>query len=164
MKIPIVLPVVGVDIDGAGALSVDVDGVPYGAGRTLCRDDLRSVLDEITAEHQSAVRVEVHEDDGTSYADIATPPADPPVGPSGSGTDATPAFGHPMPGASGQGFRPGEQVAVAVVLLHRIADDTGSAVVNLPPSVMSGRGASVVMFGLDSHVMTRVEACREASA
>lgn len=154
MTIPIVLPVVQVVVDGAGALTIEVDGELYDAGRTLCRGDLRSVLDEITGESQSAVRVEVLESDGTTYADIATPPVEHPD----EAPRATPVPTQSMPGISGHGFRPREQIAVAVVLLHQTADDTGSAVVNLPPAVMSACHASVVLFGLDSKMTALVEA------
>lgn len=154
MKIPVVLPVVHVSIDGAGTLAIDVDGKPYEADRTLGRGDLGSVLDEITSERQSAVRVEVLENDGTTYADIATPPAEP----SDAEAEDPPVPVQSLPGISGSGFRPGERVAVAYVLLHQTADATGSAVVHLPPSMISGRGASVVLFGLDSNVLAQVEA------
>lgn len=161
MKVPVVLPVAHVSIDSAGALAIDVDGEPYDSGRILCRGDLRLVLDEITSEHQSPVRVEVREADGTTYADIATPPVEHPAGPPVEPSDAAdprPVATHSLPGISGNGFRPGERVAFAYVLLHEIADADGSAVVHLPPSVTSGRRSSVVLFGLDSHVTALVEA------
>jgi hypothetical protein len=153
MKIPIVLPVVRVRIDGVGALTVDVDGAAYGSDRDLRRGDLRSVLDEITGSRQSPVRVEVVERDGTTYADIAAPPIE-----SEAVAAAAPLPRHSMSGISGSGFLPGEQVAIAFVLLHQTADEAGSAIVNLPPSVLVGRRTSMVMFGLDSNVMARVEA------
>lgn len=153
MKIPIVLPVVRVHIDGAGTLTVDVDGASYGADRDLDRSDLRSVLDQITNSRQSPVRVDVIESDGTTYADIATPPTE-----SEAAAAAAPLSGHSMSGITGSGFLPGEQVAIAFVLLHQTADEAGSTIVNLPPSVLVGRRTSMVMFGLDSNVMARVEA------
>ena len=154
MTIPIVLPVVHVGVDDAGALTIEVDGEPYDAGRTLSRADLRPVVDEITSERQSAVRVEVLESDGTTYADIATPL----VAPAEERAAAVRVPTHSMPGISGHGFRPGEQIVVAVVLLQQTADDRGSAVVNLPPAVMSVRRASVVLVGLDSKMTALVEA------
>jgi hypothetical protein len=153
MKIPIVLPVVRVRIDGAGALTIDVDGAAYSADHLLCRGDLRSVLDEITISRQSAVRVEVVESDGTTYADIAAPPTE-----SEAVAAAVPLPRHSMSGISGSGFLPGEQVVIAFVLLQQTADEAGSAVVNLPPSVLVGRRSSMVMFGLDSNVVARLEA------
>jgi len=152
MKIPIVLPIVHVSIDGVGALAVEVDGTAYAVDRTLCRGDLRSVLDEITSSRQSAVRVEVLESDGTTYADIATPPTGHPGAP--AGTRGQPS----MPGISGSGFRPGERVAIALVVLHQTADAAGNAIVNLPPSVLAGRRTGMVLFGLDSNAIARVEA------
>jgi hypothetical protein len=151
MKIPIVLPVVHVSIDAAGALTVDVDGAPYAADHALCRTDLRSVLAEITSSRQSAVRVEVLESDGTTYADIATPPIEHPGVPAGA--PGTPL----LPGISGSGFRPGERVAIALVLLHQTADTAGNAIVNLPPSVLAGRRTGMVLFGVDSNAIAQVE-------
>ncbi len=152
MKIPIVLPVVHVSIDAAGALAIDLDGTAYGADRVLCRTDLRSVLAEITSSRQSAVRVEVLESDGTTYADIATPPTENPG--ASAGTPSTPS----MPGISGSGFRPGERVAIALVLLHQTADAAGNAVVNLPPSVLAGRRTGMVLLGVESNSIAQVEA------
>jgi hypothetical protein len=157
MKIPVVLPVVRVTIGASGELAVDVDDEPYGSKQNLHRCDLQPVLDAITTERDSAVRVEIVEHDGTTYADIATPPAVPAL-PAHEAAGASRVPGHPVAGVTGSGFRPGEQVAVAFVLLHQTADDEGHAVVNLPPAALSGHRASVVLFGLDSEATARIEA------
>lgn len=153
MKIPVVLPVVHVSIDEAGALTIDVDGEPYDNDRTLFRDDLRTALAAITSEREGAVRVEVKESDGTTYADIATPPEAP-----SHDMAATPAAASSLPGVSGTGFEPGEQVVLAYVLLHGTADGAGKAVVHLPPSLMADRCGAMVLLGLESKVSALLEA------
>lgn len=172
MKTPIVLPTVHVAVGDTGALTADIDGTPYAVGRTLYRGDLRKLLTEITRGQQTAVRVEVTEHDGTRYADIAVPPAADPMAaehagdaadagqpkPTGLPTPASPAPTHSRPGICGTGFGPGEQVAVAYVLLHQTADPLGRAMIHLPPSALASRRASVVLLGLDSNVAVVLEA------
>lgn len=150
MKIPVVLPIVRVFVEPTGCLRVELDGEPYGADRALRREDLSKILGEITAEHQTAVRVEVAEADGTTYADIATlsPDTDPPA--------AVSVPSSPMPGLRGKGFEPGEEIAVAYVVLHQRADDTGAALFRLPPALLTRRKCALVLVGLTSGVMTRV--------
>lgn len=153
MKVPVVLPVVHVTVDGEGGLAVEVDGDPYDAEVALTRTNLQRVLDTITTERETAVRVEIRESDGTTYADFATPPEQNPEPPPSPVPVAV-----AMPGISGTGFRPGEPIAVAYVLLKDVADEDGAAAVRLPPSVIAGRTAGMVLMGLESRVATLVEA------
>jgi len=157
MKIPVVLPVVHVRVDEAGLLKIDVDGQCYADNRALRRHDLHTALDEITSERQSPVRVEVVECDGSAYADIATPAAEPRDEASRRAPTAAPSMPS-MPGVSASGFHPGEHVALAYVLVHATADDAGNAVVHLPPSAMSGRHSVMVFLGLDSRATALVKA------
>ena len=151
MRIPVVLPTVHVSVAGDGTLVIDVDGEPHGTDRTLRRGDLRSVLAEITTALDSAVRVEVQETDGTTYADIATPPE--PKEP----VDAPPVTEVPEPGINGTGFRPGEEVAIAYVFARRTADDEGTAALHLPPALLAARREGLVLFGLTSRVIAPVD-------
>lgn len=153
MKIPVVLPVVHVTVSDDGVLAVKVDGDPYAVDSALTRTDLPRVVDAITTERETAVRVEIRESDGTTYADFATPPEQNPE-PSPSPVPVAVA----KPGISGTGFRPGEPIAVAYVLLKDVADEDGAAAVRLPPSVIAGRTAGMVLMGLESRVATLVEA------
>jgi hypothetical protein len=151
MKIPVVLSTVHVDIDSEGVLSVDIDGQPYAEGRRLGRSDLRSILDEITTD-ESAVRVEVRESDGTTYADIATPP----------GLTAPPVD-RPMPiprprALAGAGFKPHEEVVLAYVVARQPADSDGNASINLPPAVLAATRGGLVLLGLTSQTVAPLEA------
>ena len=55
------LPVVHVEVAADGGINVDVDGTPHDAGRALERAHLRSLLDQLTVELDSPVRVEIQE-------------------------------------------------------------------------------------------------------
>jgi hypothetical protein len=152
MKIPVVLSAVRVHIDTEGRLSVQLDGEPYAADRHLNRADLGALLDEITTDLDTAVRVEVQETDGTTYADIATPPEPP-----------APAADQPSPIArphalAGAGFDPGEEVALAYVVTRQTADADGHAAINLPPALHAATRGSLVMLGLTSQKVAPVEA------
>jgi len=152
MKIPVVLSAVQVHITAEGVLSIDLDGQPYAADRHLGRADLRAVLDEITTGLDTAVRVEVYEADGTTYADIATPTERP-----------APAADEPSPIArphalAGAGFDPGEEVALAYVVSRQPADSDGHTSINLPPALLTATHGGLVMMGLTSQKVAPVKA------
>lgn len=152
MNIPVVLPTIKATVADDGSVSVAIADEPHATDRVITRGGLRKLIDEITTARQCAARVEVTESDGTLYADIVTPPegADQPA------PDATPSQPAKMPGLSGTGFRPGEQVAVAYVLMEQPADDTGTAAVHLPAAILATRKPDLVLLGLDSNTVTTI--------
>ncbi|PVG83722.1 hypothetical protein DDE18_05225 [Nocardioides gansuensis] len=152
MRIPVVLSVVHVAIDADGVMRVDVDGVPREPGQNRTRGDLRAVIDEITSDLGVPVRVEVREADGSTYADIATPPE-----------ASVPAASEPSPTRStaslaGAGFQPGEEVALAYVVVRQNADAEGNASINLPPALLTATRQGLVLLGLTSLTVAPVEA------
>lgn len=152
MKVPVVLTTVRFDIDTEGRLEISIDGQPHAEDRKLSRDDLRSVLDEIIASLGTAVRVEVHEADGTTYSDIETPAEN-------AGPDAMePEPEAATPALAGVGFRPGEQVALAYVVARQEADANGNAAINLPPALLTATHHGLVLLGLTSLTVAPVEA------
>ena len=159
MKIPVVLPTVHVLVDARGGLTVKVDGRPHDIDRFLTRGDLPRVIRQITTALDTPVRVNVHETDGTTYTDIAAPsqvpPADPHRDPPPEAND--PGL-TPCPpqgcGIIGDGFQPGEEVAIAYVVARRTAGRDGSAAFTLPPGLMSLKRDGLVLFGTSSHVVT----------
>ena len=153
MNVPVVLPVARVRVDDAGELHVMLDGEPRESAERPRRRDLQRVLTDLTREIGSPVRVEVTEADGTTYCDIATP-AEASTAPS----DAADTTAQPGSGVHGEGFRPGERVAIAYVLLHQTADAEGAAALHLPAAALARRGGAMLLFGLDSHVATLIEA------
>lgn len=151
MRIPVALSTVHVVMSAEGHTLLDIDGEPYAADRHLGRSELRSVLDEITAGLGTAVRVEVRESDGTTYSDIATPPTASADEPSEATTLRS------QPGINGQGFRPGEEVALAYVLCTQTAGADGQTTVHLPPALLTRPGHRVVLIGMSSATMAEIE-------
>jgi hypothetical protein len=153
MKIPVVLSVVHVAIDADGVVAVDVDGVPRDSGQSRTRGDLRAVIDEITSDLGAPVRVEVREADGSTYSDIATPPesAPAPAAAKPSPTTSTPSL-------AGAGFQPGEEVALAYVVVRQNADAAGNASLNLPPALLAATRGGLVLLGMSSRTVTPFEA------
>lgn len=151
MKIPVVLPVVRINVATHGRLTIDVDGDPYEPDSVFTRTHLRDVLDQITTTLNSPVRVEVHEIDGTTYADIAIPPAFPALSVDEDRPQSEPT------GGDGAGFQPGEEVAIAYVLTRQRADADGVAALRLPPALLASRREGLVMVGLTSHVIATVQ-------
>ncbi|MCR1785937.1 hypothetical protein KVF89_25605 [Nocardioides carbamazepini] len=151
MKVPITLPVVHVHVGADDTLSVTV-GTQHYADR-LTRHDLPRALAEITKRLNSPVRVEVTETDGTTYADIATSqdwPTSDDV-PVDAGTQAD------VPGITGTGFRPGEDVAVTYVITRQAADATGTTQLRLPAVAAGLRDIQILLVGMNSGITATAE-------
>jgi hypothetical protein len=152
MKIPVVLSVVHVAIDADGVLAVDIDGVPLASEQRRTRDHLRAVIDEITSDLGAPVRVEVREADGSTFTDVATPPVS--SAPAAAEQQPTP----PPPALAGTGFQPGEEVALAYVVVRQNADAEGNASLNLPPALLTATRGGLVLLGMTSRTVTPFEA------
>ncbi len=152
MNTPVVMSTVHVVVGADGAALVDIDGRAYDAGAPITRADLHRVIDAITSNLATAVRVEVREADGSTYADIALPPELPAPTP-----EACPSAA-PTTALVGAGFQPGEEVALAYVVVRQTADSAGNASLNLPPAVAAAARDGLVMLGLTTLNATRVEA------
>ncbi|GAA1761354.1 hypothetical protein GCM10009795_004730 [Nocardioides hankookensis] len=158
MRIPAVLSTVHVTIDGDGHLAVNVDGRPYPTAPGCVREDLRGVLDQITANLRTAVRVDVHENDGTTYSDIAMPPAASEPIPNTDTIPAAPVDAWPPGPArlSGTGFHPGEDVAVACVVCTKTAGADGRADLQLPPAMLVRSGCKLLLVGMESAAIAEI--------
>ena len=152
MKIPVVLSVVHVAIDADGVMAVNVDGAPRESEQNRTRGELRAVIDEITSDLGAPVRVEVHEADGSTYADIATPSG------SSAPPEAEPSPTAPSPALAGAGFQPGEEVALAYVVVRQNADAEGNASLNLPPALIAATSGGLVLLGMSSRTVSPFEA------
>ncbi|WP_051549077.1 hypothetical protein [Nocardioides sp. URHA0032] len=153
MRVPVVLPLVEVDVDRKGYLTVTLDREPYSADESLTREDLKPVLSDIATDLRTPIRVEVHEADDSTFIDIITPrrPAAETVRPAERPALAS-AFG-----ISGDGFSAGEQVEVCVVVARQIADGDGTAQLRLPPALLASH-PQVVLVGRTSGVIALSEA------
>lgn len=127
--VPVTLPHVVMDIAADGRMTVTVDGTPYEPepfAPAWRREDFARVLDQLTSQHRSPLRVEVSEADGTTFTDIITPstrrrPQPEPV------TDTPPRRVVPeLVTLHGEGFVPGEDVGIAIVIAHGDAGPDGT--------------------------------------
>lgn len=184
-RIPVVLPLVRVDVDKDGLLDVAVDEVPFlsqdaGGESQLSRAGLRPLLDQIATEHDSALRVEIHEPDGKVFTDFHTP--DPAPGNStpiptvtspahiedaaGRRTTLTAKIGSSE--VIGTGFAGGEEITIAVVIYRQQAKADGTIELNLPVALLERHSADVVLVGATSGAVNVTqrkvpESVREAS-
>lgn len=123
--VPAVLPQILLEAINADTLIATNNGDKLSA-TPIRRSDITQTLTELVARLGSPTRVEVREMDGNIHADILTPP--PP-----RSSFAPPVDAHTMvtpPSLwefSGDGFVPGEDVALALVIRHTSAGPTGSA-------------------------------------
>lgn len=140
---PVVLPHVVIIVTESGALDVTVDGAafpPPAAGSEWTRGTFGPLLDAVTKDRTIAVRIEVREVDGKVFTDLirARKPAPPPLpddDPAGPGTRRARRAKHTKQHESspvlvevtGDGFVPGEDIAVAVIVAHTDAVGTGAA-------------------------------------
>jgi len=138
---PVALPHVVITVTENGALNVTVDGTPFpspSAGSEWTRGTFGPLLDAVTHDRTVAVRIEVREVDGTVFTDLirARKPTPPPPDdePAGPGTQRSRRAKHTtqheppvLIEVTGDGFVPGEDIAVAVIVSHTDATGTGTA-------------------------------------
>jgi hypothetical protein len=123
------MPVIRLEVHDDGTMSATVDGEPLappvaeGAWR---RGSFARIVDQVTAERMIPARVEVTEADGSTFTDIITATA----------RKNTPAPPLPEPEPSevprllevtGEGFVPGEDIAVCRIIRYTDATGTGTA-------------------------------------
>lgn len=153
MTVPPVLPVIAMTIAADGTMTVAVDGTPYEPprfGPPWVRSSFATVIDSVLAERGSPVRVLVYEADGTVFTDLVTTPLQRVLDPSAELPrrddvvepptadgliDATPLVAPPRVVLGEDGFIPGEEVAVAIIVRHTKASTDGSARALLEPGI-----------------------------
>lgn len=155
--VPVTLPLVVATVQVSGSIQVTVDGVLLVEG-PIDRDDLVRVLSAIADDAGTPIRAEIREADGREFADIITPPARrcrfaPPP-------DAPAPVPGPGPGpllveVFGEGFVPGEDVAVLLVASRTSASGTGRARAVLEQAKVPGGAGDVVLFGEISGTIVR---------
>lgn len=181
IRLPPVLPVITMTISADGTMTVAVDGTPFEPprfGAPWARASFAEVIDTVLLAHGSPLRVVVHEADGTVFTDLITrplqgsvaPSAPPQVGDGGWSApaeplaapaaliDATPLIEPPRVVCGEEGFLPGEDVALAIIVRHIKASADGSARALLEPGlcrvtaegeiVLVGRISGTCVFGI----------------
>ncbi len=133
---PVAVPVVEFTIGADGAMTVTVDGVPYlpePFAPGWRRESFPAILDTLTAQHPTPLRVQVREADGSTFTDIITPPRERPALKPWE-APVPEAISRPLPAVqpvlhqvAGLGFVPGEDVAVAIIHVHTDASPDGTA-------------------------------------
>lgn len=127
MEVPVVIPHAVFTVHDDGTMTVTVDGAPHEPepfAPPWRRESFPAIIDALTDRRRTPVRVEVHEADGTVFTDIITP---------GRRRHPTPEpepAALPVPSLAalhGEGFVPGEDVAVAVIVAHSDAAPDGTA-------------------------------------
>ncbi len=133
---PVVLPHVVITAAETDALEVTVDGAafpPPAEGQAWTRGTFGALLDAITKDRTVAVRIEVRESDGTVFTDLIharkpTPPESAETEPRQPGGKHTkPKQAPELVEVTGEGFVPGEDIAVALIVAHTDATGTGHA-------------------------------------
>jgi len=88
-------------------------------------------MDRITDQRRTPVRVEVHESDGTSFTDIITPSPSrrsrPEPEPANTETVLETPAAPQLVEVTAEGFIPGEDIGVAIIVTHTDASHTGRA-------------------------------------
>jgi len=132
---PVELPHVLVTVAEDGTLTVTVDGAPFPSpdAGAWTRATFGPLMDAITKDRTTAVRVEVRESDGSVFTDIlrtreprrAVAPSETPVPETRRSRHArrVPRLAE----VTADGFVPGEDVAVATIVSHTDASGTGEA-------------------------------------
>ncbi|WP_420734277.1 hypothetical protein [Brevibacterium luteolum] len=160
LDVPAVLPHVVITVtEPTGTLAVTVDGEDFPSpedGR-WSRARFGEVLDAVTEDRTRTVRIEVHESDGSTFTDIIRarrrtqvvvdseqePSESARSKPSGKLAAAT---------VSGEGFLPGEDVAIAAVVTDTTADEDGEVEARLSRRQKANlrAGAEVLVVGRSS--------------
>ena len=148
--VPVVLPHIALTVHDDGTMKVTVDGQPYEpepSAPPWRREDFAHILDQLTDQRSSPARVEVRETDGAVFTDIITPGKR--HQPSSEAEPAAPAEVVPEQLAlHGEGFMPGENVAVAIVVAHCNAAPDGTAQGLLTPGQLAASPTrEVVLLG-----------------
>jgi hypothetical protein len=143
----VVLPQVIVNIQDSGEAQVTVDGVEHPGGR-VDRGQLGSVLAHIAEAAERPIRVEIHESDGTLYADILDPPR--PMRREESQSARAPVL-------YARGFTAGETVLVAV-LAESVRAEADGTVCLLDEPATPRHAQELILLGTQSRRTVRARA------
>ncbi|WP_392426057.1 hypothetical protein [Barrientosiimonas humi] len=151
--VPVSIPTIVLDVHEDGTLTATLDGEPLNppdGAPPWQRSSFPHIIDHASHDRAVPVRVEVREADGTVFTDlIAARPRhtpEPTPAPATKKHAARQAF-HTL---TGEGFVPGEDVAVAVITGHTDATGTGAVRALIDPARLipdASGGPEVLLFG-----------------
>lgn len=129
VEVPVVLMHVVFAVQDDDTVTVTVDGTPYKPepfAPPWQRGSFGGIIDALTDQRCTPIRVEVREVDGSVFTDIITPARH-----RGAPPEPVPAAGPELAlrlvALHGDGFVAGEDVAVAVIVAHGNAGPDGAA-------------------------------------
>ena len=140
--VPPVLPQIIAEVVSEEHVVLTVNGKRLPATPTR-HDELGQAIAELVARFASPTRVEVRELDGSVYADILTPNPDEPAALEEAPTPTRPVLVE----FTAEGFVPGEDVAIALVLRHTSAAGNGTARALLDQAEQATVTGEVVLLG-----------------
>lgn len=150
-SVPVSIPLIVLDVHEDGTVTVTVDGKPLDPDPVAGpwrRSSFGQIIDHATNDRTIPARVEVRESDGTTFTDIIAPRRRRPSLPHPAPEQAALPVFHTV---TGDGFVPGEDVAVAVVTGHTDAAGTGTARALIDPAHLgpdtSGGVVEVLLVG-----------------
>ncbi|WP_454119427.1 hypothetical protein [Microbacterium lacticum] len=145
VAVPAVLPQIVLEAVDADTLIATVNGDTLTVA-PIRRTNVAQVLTELVGKLGSPTRVEVRELDGGVHADILTPP--PPPSPFAPPAGLRGAVAPPsLLEFTGDGFVPGEDVALALILRHTSAGPIGTARILLDRGEKPVVSGEVVLLG-----------------
>lgn len=144
------MPVIRLAVNDDGTMSATVDGEPLAPPVTegvWRRSSFAQIVDQVTAHRMIPARVEVTEADGSTFTDIITATARKNT-PAPDLPEPEPADAPRLREVTGEGFVPGEDIAVCRIIRHTDAAATGTAraLIDLAHDHLN-RGDEVVLVG-----------------
>ena len=144
------MPVIRLAVNDDGTMSATVDGEPLAPPVTegvWRRSSFAQIVDQVTAHRMIPARVEVTEADGSTFTDIITATARKNT-PAPDLPEPEPADAPRLREVTGEGFVPGEDIAVCRIIRHTDATPTGTAraLIDLAHDHLN-RGDEVVLVG-----------------
>ena len=123
------MPLIRLAVHDDGTMSATVDGEPLAppvAEGVWRRGSFARIVDQVTADRMIPARVEVTEADGSTFTDIITATARKNT-PAPAPPEPEPADAPRLLEVTGDGFVPGEDIAVCHIIRHTDAAPTGTA-------------------------------------
>ncbi|WP_228389099.1 hypothetical protein [Cumulibacter manganitolerans] len=146
---PVSLRTVVLDVQPDGSMTVTIDGTPHPRPENTgvwSRKMFPQIIDQASDERAVPVRFEVHEADGTSFTDlIPAAPRKPVAEPTPQKKEKRKPGRPVLVEVTGDGFVPGEDVAVAVIVSHTDATGDGTARALLDPAQTTISGGVVLV-------------------